>query len=145
MLVLFTYLGAVVTWVGVHVVLELLRTRQILSVSQIRLSLHFVQVILVTAAAVFDLRMRPDLAAQFVGSILAWGPYVLIYGLPYGTLVFLAVFCTGADCVRMYVRPSAKSSQVMISWSFWTGLAFLVLIPLFVMHALATGGDRFYP
>ena len=144
MVVLIAYFGAIGVGVGAHVALDLLRAREIVAPSRVDLLQHFLQGILLTAAAVFDLGIRPDLAVRYAGLDLAWGPRTLVHGLPYGVILFVAVFCAGVDNLRMYVGRSAGNWGTFRSCSFWAGLAFGVLVPPLATHVL-TNADGLSP
>lgn len=138
MLVLAIYFGAIGFWVGSHLVLHSLRTRLVLSAFRVKVAQHVLQVGFVTAAAIFDLWIRPYLAAECDELELAWAPWALIYGLPRSSFLCSAAVCAGIDGIRMHIGESATNGKVVASWSYWGGLIFLIIVPPIAVHAWAS-------
>jgi hypothetical protein len=139
MLLLILYIVVIIAWASAHIVLHIIWDQRTLSVAQIRLCEHSLQIIFVAAAALFEFKARPALAAEYEVLELPIAPWVLIYGLPACAIFLFAIICVAVDLIRTY---RTKKYLGFTSCSFWGGLAIIIAIPAIVAQAMANSGLR---
>jgi len=138
MIVLVIYSGAIAQWIVAHIALRPLFYRRAMPLWQLRMMQHWLQLLLVLGVGAFEFLIRPYLAHEFTDLELAFGPYALVYGLPTGAILALTGLSGALDLWRMYHAPTTTRWNVFRSYTFWSGLAFCVLVPPIAVHPIVS-------
>lgn len=134
------YFSSIAVWVILHIIYDFLRKSQRLRIPYLRAFQHSLQIVLLITTGLYEFLIRRSVAAYYHDHDvdMLWQSYVLLYGLPYGTLLYIGIVCVAVDCMHTYYSKCPSDVDTAKICAFWYGLLCSIFVPFFAYHPYST-------